>query len=108
MTYRKLVAIICGISWVAICGVIVCGVSVAADAVQGQKGQSWPMFRGNPQSTGTVEGALPEKLEVLWHIDIKNGAFEGTAAIVDGTVFLGDLDGVVRAIDLVTGKLRWE
>lgn len=70
--------------------------------------ESWPLFRGNPQSTGTIQGTLPEKLDELWRFEVKGGAFEGTAAIVDGVVYLGDLDGAIRAWDLATGKLRWE
>src|SRR5262245_38997918 len=69
---------------------------------------AWPVFRGDAQSTGTAVGSLPEKLVELWKFEVKGGAFEGTAAIADGIVYLGDLDGAVRAWDLSTGKIRWE
>jgi outer membrane protein assembly factor BamB len=68
----------------------------------------WPLFRGNPQSTGVASGDLPERLEVLWRYRVEKGAFEGTPAIVDDTVYLGDLDGRVFAINLADGKLRWQ
>lgn len=72
----------------------------------------WPMFRGNPQSTGVATSTLPEKLEVLWEYEIPKGEFEGSAAIVDvdgqKVVYIGDLDGKLVSLDLATGELRWE
>ena len=73
---------------------------------------NWPMFRGNPQSTGVAKGALADELEVLWEHRVKNGAFEGTAAIVaeddDKIVYIGDLDGTLFSLDLISGEERWE
>jgi len=67
----------------------------------------WPLFRGNPLQTGVATSGLPEKLEVLWQF--KTGdAIEGTAAIVDGVVYIGSLDERLYAIDLATGKQKWK
>lgn len=72
----------------------------------------WPMFRGNPQSTGVATSDLPKELDILWEYEIPKGAFEGSAAIVDvdGTkvVYIGDLDGKLLSLDLETGEKRWE
>ena len=43
-----------------------------------------------------------------WKFPVPKGAFEGTAAIVNGVVYIGDLDGSVFAISLATGEKRWE
>jgi outer membrane protein assembly factor BamB len=80
--------------------------------VKTDSGPDWPLFRGNSESTGVARSKLPEKLEVLWEFPVKKGAFSSTAAIVDdGTsklAVIGDLDGRLYALDLSTGKPKWE
>ena len=66
----------------------------------------WASFRGNPQLTGVADSQLPDKLEVLWTFDIGD-IIESTAAVVDGTVYVGALDGLLYVIDAKTGKKRW-
>lgn len=68
----------------------------------------WPFFRGNPNSTGVSDSSLPEAPELLWKYEVKGGAFSSTAAIDEGVVFLGDLDGELYAFDLNTGDLKWK
>jgi outer membrane protein assembly factor BamB len=71
----------------------------------------WPMFRGNPQSTGVATSTLPLELEVLWEFQVPKGAFEGSAAIVENegkkVAYIGDLDGQLISLDLETGEKRW-
>ena len=68
----------------------------------------WPVFRGNPASTGYTPESASDTLEVLWEFKVENGAFESTPVIVDGVVFIGDLDNRVFALDLESGDLLWE
>jgi outer membrane protein assembly factor BamB len=75
-------------------------VAAAADA--------WPLFRGDAHATGVAASSLPEKLELLWTFSADKGGFESTAAIVDGTVFVGDTRGKLYAIGLADGRKRWE
>ena len=69
----------------------------------------WPVGRGNSASTATSDSKLPAKPEVLW--EYKAGSdkagFEGTPIIYDGKVIVGDFEGTVHAIDLITGKKVW-
>ncbi|MFH1745860.1 MAG: PQQ-binding-like beta-propeller repeat protein [Planctomycetota bacterium] len=67
----------------------------------------WPSFRGNPQLTGVAPGPLPEKLNVRWRHDAGE-PISSTAAIVDGTVFVGTEDGTVLALDLANGTPKWQ
>jgi outer membrane protein assembly factor BamB len=67
----------------------------------------WPLFRGDPRSTGIARGQLPDQLTLLWKFTVEKGAFEGTPVIVDGVVYIGDLDGKVYAIDLKSGQSKW-
>ena len=68
----------------------------------------WALYRGDPRSSGVALGQLPDELVLRWKFTVEKGAFEGTAAIVDGVVYIGDLDGAVYALSLKTGAKLWE
>ena len=68
---------------------------------------TWSLFRGDPQSTGVATTTLPTDLQLLWKYEVENGAFESTAVIEDGVAYIGDLDGLLLALDLNTGKVIW-
>ena len=70
--------------------------------------ESWPLFRGDAQAQGVATSELPEKLDVVWKVTFEKGAFEGTPAIADGVVYLGDMDGRVTARSLADGKEIWK
>jgi outer membrane protein assembly factor BamB len=67
---------------------------------------AWPLFRGNPLQTGVAAAPLPDKLEILWKFETGD-AVEGAAAIADGVVYVGSLDGNLYALDLKTGEKKW-
>jgi hypothetical protein len=76
-------------------------------AVAGEPGADWPMFRGDLQLTGVARGALPADLATRWTFT-RDEAFSATAAIVDDTVYAACEDGVLYALDLADGSLRWQ
>lgn len=78
--------------------------SAAQEARPAERG--WPMFRGDPELTGVATASLPEKLEVRWKFERPN-AFQSSAAIADGVVYVGCDDGNLYALSLVDGELRW-
>ncbi len=55
-----------------------------------------------------AHGSLPDHFEVLWKRSFKDALFESTAAIVDGVIYVGGLDGYFRALDLATGEQKWQ
>jgi outer membrane protein assembly factor BamB len=67
----------------------------------------WPLIRGDAKASGAVAEKLEQPLEVLWTYEVKGSGFEATASIVDGVVYVGDMDGTFHAVDLSTGKKRW-
>jgi len=69
---------------------------------------AWPVFRGNSLGTGVASGPLPDNLELLWKHSVPKGAFDTTAAIVEGVAYLGDLDGTVYAFRLTNGEVLWK
>ena len=77
-------------------------------------GDGWHVYRGNAHSTGVAKSPLPDELKVLWEFKVPKGGFEGTPLIVhdpkDGkkTVYIGDMDGRVFALDLESGAKKWE
>lgn len=68
--------------------------------------EDWSSFRGNAQLTGVAPGSLPEDMEVLWTFEVGEG-IESTAALVDGMVYVGGLDGVLYALSFDTGEEMW-
>ena len=67
---------------------------------------NWTSFRGDPQLTGVADSELPENPQLLWTFQAGD-MIESTAAVVNGTVYIGALDGVLYAIDAQTGEKRW-
>jgi outer membrane protein assembly factor BamB len=66
----------------------------------------WPMHRGDPQLQGRAAMSAPARPEVLW--TFKAGKpIKAPAAIAGGRVFVGDDAGIVRALELATGRELW-
>jgi len=76
---------------------LICSGVAAAD--------DWPTFRGNAMLQGRAE-ALSTDLQPLWLFEVEEG-IEGGAAIVDGVVYVGALDGKLYAVKLADGKQLW-
>ncbi|HEX8145460.1 MAG TPA: PQQ-binding-like beta-propeller repeat protein [Pyrinomonadaceae bacterium] len=68
---------------------------------------AWPQFRGNPLLTGVSKSDLPKNLRLLWTYEAGE-AIESSAAIADGTVFVGTQKGELVALDLGSGSVRWK
>ena len=92
---------VAGILIAALC--ITCGVSSVSASEKGQ----WTHWRGNAQQTGVAQGTLPDKLRPLWTFQIPEG-IESSAAIAEGTVFIGGLDGFLYALSLESGQVKWK
>src|SRR5579872_486623 len=67
----------------------------------------WSQFRGNPQLTGVASASLPPEIKLLWTYDAGD-SIESSAAIVDGSVYVGSQAAGLLSLDLETGKLRWK
>ncbi|MEE8199533.1 MAG: PQQ-binding-like beta-propeller repeat protein, partial [Candidatus Acidoferrales bacterium] len=77
--------------------------SQAGDATQRADSPStqneWRQFRGNPHLTGVSSIVLPATLTLAWTYEAGE-SIESSAAIVDGTVFVGSQSGELVALDL--------
>jgi len=73
----------------------------------------WPTFRADNTGSATTEAAISGKAELLWRFEPKT-APASTASVptapvtASGLVFAGGPDGIVRALDVVNGRLRWK
>jgi len=71
-------------------------------------GEAWPLFRGDSRASGLAHSFLPEKPDLLWTFSAKKGGFEASAAIADGVVYIGSVNGKFYAVDLNTGRALWD
>lgn len=78
----------------------------AAIAPPPKRGHDWPMFRGNPSLTGVTEAALPDSLKLKWSQKL-GGQIISSAAVVDGTVYVGTTENVFVASKLEDGSKKW-
>ncbi len=68
---------------------------------------SWPQFRGNLELTGVARCRVPTALKTLWNYEAGE-AIESSAAIVEGTAFVGTQASELLALDLRNGSVRWK
>jgi len=66
----------------------------------------WSIFRGDPGLSGRYSGAFPVEPELLW--SFKTGEAVKSSPVVSGAkVFIGSGNGIVYALDRVSGKELW-
>jgi outer membrane protein assembly factor BamB len=67
-----------------------------------------PMYRANPERTGVMPGPGIDGDPVeLWRIEIQ-GKIENAAVVVDTVVYISATNGVLYALDAVSGETMWE
>ena len=76
--------------------------AVPAETPAGSNESAFTLFT-NPAKWRT----LPARMDVLWKFELPESAFEATAVIDGGLVFVGDLDGGFHALDFDTGVEKW-
>jgi len=67
----------------------------------------WPMFRANAAGTATVAAAIPNEVRELWRRRLP-GAGLTAPVCAAGRVFVGGMDGTLRALDAANGKTVWQ
>ncbi|HVX13499.1 MAG TPA: PQQ-binding-like beta-propeller repeat protein [Pirellulales bacterium] len=73
------------------------------------RADDWRTFRGDAAGTGVASTTLPAKPLLLWKKQLAGKcAIEGTAAIVDNTIYVADLGGNVIALRLADGEQLWQ
>jgi len=67
----------------------------------------WPTFRADNARSATTQAVVPTKVSEAWHVLPDHPVTPTAPVTVGGTVFLSGSDGIVRALDVATGKSRW-
>src|SRR5207244_3700737 len=67
----------------------------------------WPSYRRDNARTSTIDGAIPDKMSLAWTYSPKSATLPTAPIFANGKAIVGGADGVVRALDLETGKLAW-
>ena len=67
----------------------------------------WSQFRGNALRTGRSAAEIPDELRLVWSFEA-GFSIDSSAAIVDGVVYMTALPGLVAALSLEDGSVRWK
>jgi outer membrane protein assembly factor BamB len=67
----------------------------------------WSQFRGNALRTGRSAAEVPDELRLRWSYEA-GFSIDSSAAIVDGVVYMTALPGLVAALSLEDGSVRWK
>ena len=68
----------------------------------------WPTYQGDDSRTSTTEVAIPAQISRQWTMEPTSSGMPTAPVVAGGVVFVGDDNGVVRALDSVDGKLKWK
>lgn len=68
----------------------------------------WPCYQGDNQRSAVTPVALPEQVSRQWGFQPPAPARPTAPVAAGNTVFVGDDRGVLRALDALSGKAKWE
>ena len=68
----------------------------------------WPCYRGNNQRTSATRVAIPRQVLRQWTFEPSSAGMPTAPVVAGGAVFVGDHNGLVRALDSSDGELRWK
>jgi len=67
----------------------------------------WDTYRGDTQRSSSTSVEVPRSVQRQWEFRPRAAFSPSAPAAAGGAVFLGGDDGIARAIDAATGRLRW-
>jgi polyvinyl alcohol dehydrogenase (cytochrome) len=102
-----------GLALIATTFVVLSGVPPAALAAGRHPVRvgEWPLYGADLANSRTSAGgpsaAGAATLVQAWKFDVSDGDFTGTPVVKDGRVYVGSNGGVVRALDVGSGRQLW-
>lgn len=71
-------------------------------------GGDWPMYQGDAQNTGAVDGTTFDSgLQQRWEFET-DGAIVSNPAITNATVYFGNTNATAYALDVTSGTVQWD
>ena len=67
---------------------------------------AWTQFRGTENLSGISASSIPDNPQLLWSYEASE-SIDSSAAIANGTVFVGTYAGELVALDLEDGTVKW-
>ncbi len=67
----------------------------------------WPTYRANNRRSSVTSVEIASKVEVAWHFQPKKEVVTTPPIAVANLVFFGGTDGIVRALDVKSGDVKW-
>jgi outer membrane protein assembly factor BamB len=67
----------------------------------------WRTHRGNPSRTAHTQVSVPDHVQLLWQTPPQQGVEPSAPVAAGGLIFTAGSDGIVRARNAATGKVRW-
>ena len=67
---------------------------------------AWTQFRGTENLSGISASSIPANPQLLWSYEASE-SIDSSAAIANGTVFVGTYAGELVALDLEAGTVKW-
>ena len=68
----------------------------------------WPCYQGDNGRTAATRVAIPKQVSQRWAFQLPAGALPTAPVAAGGLVFVGDRNGLVRALDAADGTPRWK
>ena len=69
--------------------------------------EDWPAYRKNNSRTSITSHTIPEKVRPAWEFKDRSPTISTAPIVVGDTVYVGGMDGAVRALDAKEGKPKW-
>ena len=67
---------------------------------------AWTQFRGTENLSGVSSSSIPDNPQLLWSYEASE-SIDSSAAIANGTVYVGTYAGELVALDLQDGAVKW-
>lgn len=66
----------------------------------------WPMFAGGPENIGRIAASVTQPAAMRYAYPL--GEVVSSPVVVNGIIYVGDRNGAIHAVDLITGMRQWK
>jgi len=70
--------------------------------------KDWPTYRANVRATAISRATIAKNAKPIWTLTPKASVIPTAPTTVNGLAFVAGTDGIVKAIDVASGELKWK